>query len=443
MKKNILLLFTLFVGQILVGQTYTKSIISSNQAGGAFGLVEFEINGDNFLDLISASKTDNTLAFYINNGDGTFTQHIVDNSLNEASYGFAADIDGDSDMDFVGAGDAEIAWYENDGSNNFTKHNVANVSDTSFVIVYDIDSDGDGDIGAAISGEDYITAFLNNGSGSFSRVNAISTPNPKMFFSGDYNGDGTFDVLAPSFDNDKIEWYTFNGLYFAVGGTVTSNFDGVWWAEGADVDGDSDWDVVAASYNGNKISWFENDGTGTSFTEHVVDSNLNHAIYLRVIDLDGDSDMDIVATGNGNNGTGSEVAIYINDGSQNFTKTTVDNTELAPACVSVRDFTGDGTPDIAFASNMSNEYVLLTNTTSSVASNTKDLFSIYPNPAHQFIHIDTKKNVKTISIYDLTGRKILDDNQTDINISNLPQGNYLIKIIFNDGLSSTKKLLIY
>ncbi len=442
MKKLLLLGFAIFLGQSLFAQTFDKSIISTNQAGGAFGLVEFKIDGDNLFDLISASKTDNTVAYYINNGDGTFTQHIIDSNLTEASYAFAGDMDNDSDVDFVAAGSDEIVWYENDGSDNFTRHSVANVTGTSFVIVYDVDDDGDGDIGAAISGEDYITAFLNNGSGSFTRVNAISTGNPKMFFGGDFNGDGTADILAPSFDDDKIEWYTFNGLYFALGGTITNNFDGVWWAEGSDLDGDGDWDVVAASYNGNKISWFENDGTGANFTEHVIDANLTHAMYLRVVDMDGDSDWDIAAGANGNAGTGSEVVVYTNDGGQNFTKNTVDNTEQAPACISVEDFNDDGKMDIAYASNLGNKYVLLTAHVSAVQVNSKNLFNIYPNPAKSLINIKSENQIDYISIFDLTGREVIKTNTTKIKLQDLPQGSYLLKVDFQNGSTGTKKLLI-
>ena len=37
---------------------------------------------------------------------------------------FAADVDGDGDMDVLSASynDDKIAWYENDGSQNFTAH---------------------------------------------------------------------------------------------------------------------------------------------------------------------------------------------------------------------------------------------------------------------------------------------------------------------------------
>ena len=40
---------------------------------------------------------------------------------------FAADVDGDGDLDVLSASDRrddKIAWYENDGSQNFTEHTI-------------------------------------------------------------------------------------------------------------------------------------------------------------------------------------------------------------------------------------------------------------------------------------------------------------------------------
>ena len=43
----------------------------------------------------------------------TWPKKIVDNSFEEARCVFAIDIDGDGDIDILGAGDVTIAWWEN------------------------------------------------------------------------------------------------------------------------------------------------------------------------------------------------------------------------------------------------------------------------------------------------------------------------------------------
>ncbi len=435
----VILTMFLFEG---VAQTFSKVLISNNQSAGAFGLIEYDVNSDGVFDLIGTAKNDNAVMYFINDGSGNFTQHIIDNNLPGAAFAFAGDLDGDTDLDFVAVGSSEMRWYENDGSFGFTSHLIDNLTDPSFVGIYDADGDGDNDIGVAITGENYITAYLNGGSANFSRINAISINSPKMFYGGDFNGDGTADILAPSYTDNKIEWYTFNGLWFALGGSVVTNFNGAWGAEGVDMDGDGDYDVVAAAYDDNTIAWFENDGSGANFTRHDVDTQMNHAMYTRTFDFDSDGDKDIVATANGTNGAGSEVVLFVNDGNQNFTKQVLDNTTQGPAWFAVQDFTGDGFYDVAFASNVSNEFNLLIQQTSFVNNQDKADFVVYPNPADRQIFVKAEKKFEKLVLFDLTGRKLSESFTNRLNLDKFTSGTYLLKVVFANGIIGTKKLII-
>ena len=62
---------------------------------------------------------------------------------------FAADVDGDGDMDVLSASfvDDKIAWYENDGSESFTAHTITTDADGArSVFAADVDGDGDIDV---------------------------------------------------------------------------------------------------------------------------------------------------------------------------------------------------------------------------------------------------------------------------------------------------------
>ncbi|MDP6584510.1 MAG: hypothetical protein QF535_07620, partial [Anaerolineales bacterium] len=60
----------------------------------------------------------------------SFTEHTVDGSFNGAADIYASDLDGDGDMDILGAASLadDITWWANDGSENFTKVDI----DSSF-----------------------------------------------------------------------------------------------------------------------------------------------------------------------------------------------------------------------------------------------------------------------------------------------------------------------
>ncbi len=63
---------------------------------------------------------------------------------------------------------------------------------------------------------------------------------------------------------------------------------------------------------------------------------------------------------------------------------------------------------------------------------------IYPNPASDYILIDTD-NVKAIQIFDSFGNSIMqkEGNEEILDITELPSGQYILKIKYNDGIIST------
>jgi hypothetical protein len=73
---------------------------------------------DGDMDVLSASYADNKIAWYKNtDGDGTFgAQQVISTAALGAISVYATDIDGDGDMDVLSASftDDKIAWYKND-----------------------------------------------------------------------------------------------------------------------------------------------------------------------------------------------------------------------------------------------------------------------------------------------------------------------------------------
>jgi len=68
-----------------------------------------------------------------------------------------------------------------------------------------------------------------------------------------------------------------------------------------------------------------------------------------------------------------------------------------------------------------------------VAESNENIFNIYPNPASDYVKINSDVNfVKEVNIFDMTGRciksTIINDANTTINIEDLNQGVYFINI---------------
>jgi hypothetical protein len=71
-------------------------------------------------------------------------------------------------------------------------------------------------------------------------------------------------------------------------------------------------------------------------------------------------------------------------------------------------------------------------------------FNVYPNPANDFINIETNNNYDSnfkISIYNSLGIKVIEtSNENTINIEDLPSGMYFINVM-TEKFSQTKKVM--
>ncbi|WP_334055650.1 T9SS type A sorting domain-containing protein [Polaribacter sp. P097] len=70
-------------------------------------------------------------------------------------------------------------------------------------------------------------------------------------------------------------------------------------------------------------------------------------------------------------------------------------------------------------------------------------FTITPNPASDFINFSNYDHVKSLSIYSTLGKEVfkLTNMSSQVNISNLPKGMYLVKVNFENESAITKKLI--
>ncbi len=151
-----------------------------------------------------------------NYSQGGFIKHIiVDRTFiaDNATSVYAIDIDGDEDIDVLSTscGDEKIAWYKNDGSGSFGEQQVITTSADCPHTVYaaDLDGDGDMDVLSASLSDDKIAWYRNEGSGSFGAQQIISSSaeSARSVYAADLDGDGDLDVLSASFLDGKIAWY--------------------------------------------------------------------------------------------------------------------------------------------------------------------------------------------------------------------------------------------
>ena len=99
--------------------------VTSTLDGSIYGIDSGDIDGDGDIDIVGAGK--NKIVWYENNGTQSFEAHDITTSVNNNRYGLkVVDLDGDGDLDVVNSdysGDT-LAWYENtDGQGTFSAQN--------------------------------------------------------------------------------------------------------------------------------------------------------------------------------------------------------------------------------------------------------------------------------------------------------------------------------
>ena len=297
--------------------TRTKILILPNLGNGNFGsspwatiqapsgVLNFKyyvanINGDNRADIL-AMMNDTSLPTsfmaFINNGNGTFTAGTYTNNI--GYFPRIADINGDGYDDYLGYSGSALRYSLGNGSGGFAP------PVTLFSEGADPgDFNGDGKIDLVDSRH----LHLNNGNLTFGSIDIQSITNDQSLSAfADYNSDGKLDVMGsttPGHTGFTILYSTgtsFTRTDVPVSGDAT-------WRGTAIVGnwgGNSAPDLAFQSATLNKYAIFINDGTG-NFTrsDYVGRLDAQATIDLKYVrgDFDNDGKIDLIqATSDGPN----------------------------------------------------------------------------------------------------------------------------------------------
>lgn len=198
--------------------------VGDNRTNGVRVVKVADVNGDTDPDIVVAAFAGDTFSWYENDGNGVFTPHTIDDSVNAdgATAVDVADLDGDGDMDIAAGSNSadQFLWYENDGNENFTTNIIDNISSYSIgprgLSLVDLEQDGDMDIiTAAITG-DAFAWYENDGSGNF--TGAVISVDPTYsngafaITSADIDGDMVADIVTAANISDAFSWFRTDGV---------------------------------------------------------------------------------------------------------------------------------------------------------------------------------------------------------------------------------------
>lgn len=158
--------------------TFEPHLISTGVNEGQ-GVTVADVDNDGTIDVISASSGDDTIAVFRNlDGLGNFCEikEVVDDDAVGARTAIAADLNGDGWVDIASASkdDDTVAWYPNDGTGHFPTKLIVSRGELSMgaysLVARDVDGDGTQDLVVASNGNDAVTLWRNDGYGNFTRT---------------------------------------------------------------------------------------------------------------------------------------------------------------------------------------------------------------------------------------------------------------------------------
>jgi len=167
----------------------------------------------------------------------------------------------------------------------------------------------------------------------------------------DIDGDGDKDMVVSGSNPDIIAWIENNN---GIGTSWTEhivdslNLVPVRSIYSIDIDNDNDMDILHVT---DYVSWYENcDGSGTSWTSHLITYGFAGGISAYSKDINGDGDMDVIGAAM----TDDDITWWRNDGyGTNWTEYFIDLNFDGAYSVYSEDIDGDGDFDVLGASNRS------------------------------------------------------------------------------------------
>lgn len=282
-------------------------------------LGDFDRDGD--LDIIIACEDDARKEYFLNDGQGHFSDvsdRLPQRGVANGVEAFDADRDGDLDLAIANAWQ-DFLWI-NDGKGSFsdeTRDRLPIDHDTTQDFTA-VDIDNDGDLDLVKGNEDGNMLYLNNGWGKFTDASSRMPPSPaeemtRKVAAGDVDNDGDIDLYFANLAfrkglnaQDRLLMNTSRGsrVSFADETQARRGFDPLSNAHAGfhDLDGDGDLDLAVAELTElfkageGPLRAYLNDGTGR-FTEATAQvfppSAKGNGFDLVEADFDGDGRTDL------------------------------------------------------------------------------------------------------------------------------------------------------
>lgn len=459
MKTKLLFAILSLWGVVGFGQFGPQQVISTTTEKPILSL-PYDVDNDGYIDVITNSEIDFILTWYRNlDGQGNFGPAIT---INESPANYETihfidfDNDGKEDIIFLKTNPRHVAWLKNiDNQGNYAAEEMLlSAGAIMDMELFDVDEDGQLDLVVILQHnfESSIVWYRNLGNANFGAGQTLWDYDTYLLklMVVDINNDGKKDLVVVDDDYNpaSIFWHkNLGNQNFGPPETIfqfnmlLSHFTEILNIQLADINSDGKDDFVFSSFrepNDFHIYWLENiDNQG-----HYDNLRLIHVGWddFDLYDLNNDGHLDLLLW--------HEHANTISwkkneDGLGNFGPAQIISTEVnKPSDAKATDIDGDGWLDVLSSSMGDNKLAWYKNKALSVDDLLKNDFTIYPNPTHGPLHIQTNQDISRIEVLNVLGQQIKEfSNTNQIDLSEAKNGVYFIMITSKNGHHQSFKVI--
>lgn len=403
-----------------------------------------DLNKDGFKDLAFTGPNFGG-ATMLGTGTGSFNVCSTFSTAGWSPSGITiGDFNNDTNLDLAVATNSFVEIFNGNSSGIFSSPTSTLALAACKIKSVDLNSDSNLDLVVGNFNTNSLSVFLGNGTGTFSSFSTYTLTSPAGDLQlGDFNNDGKTDIATCHFTSSQACVLLGTGTGSFGSCTSLSSMFGIYAITINDFNNDGNKDIVGVNGSGVFYTLLGNGAGNFSSPSSFTSTATCYDIVSEDFNSDGNKDI-AISDYSGN------AKVFLGNGSGNFSSAYAFTVSAgSPWSIAAADFNGDSKIDIALGCDNTSQALDIFLNCTGVGIQEKfenTSFDAFPNPTSGVLHFNSENiNLKESKIEitnSLSQIVFQSEYKSNLNISELPNGIYILQLKNSQGQVAVKRLVV-